>query len=242
MRRIALEAQRMSGLVDDMLGLARLDQHPGQQHDPVDLTALIRECAERARISDPHRTWQAYVAAGLVAAGDEELLRRAIDNLLANVHAHTPHGTVATITAAGNGSGPHIVVSDNGHGVPADQLPRIFDRFYRAGAQSRRPGSGVGRAIVTAHAAAHDGTAEAALNDPHGLRITLSLPRAGSRSLYEPAALSEASLPATTERADYRKGRLPEGVATEGAATGRSGDRKDRSYLARSALVRSASR
>ena len=177
MRRIALESQRMSSLVDDMLRLARLDQHPGQQHDPVDLTALVIECAERARIADPNRTWQEHVSRpALVAVGDEELLRRAIDNLLANVRAHTPAGTVATITAAEHDGAVTIEVSDNGPGVPADQLPRIFDRFYRAGQQSHGPGSGLGLAIVAAIAARHNGTAEAALGDPHGLRITLILP------------------------------------------------------------------
>jgi two-component system, OmpR family, sensor kinase len=176
MRRIALEAQRMSGLVDDMLRLARLDQHPGQQREPVDVGALVTACTERARVADPLRTWRTCVDAGLVAAGDEELLRRAIDNLLVNVQAHTPPGTAATITAAGRGREVVVEVSDEGPGVPADRLPRIFDRFYRAGARPDRPGSGLGLAIVTAIAAAHEGTAEAALNYPHGLRVTLTVP------------------------------------------------------------------
>jgi two-component system OmpR family sensor kinase len=187
MRRIALEAQRMSRLVDDMLRLARLDQHPDQQHDLVDLTALVHGCAERAQIADPQRTWRAQIAAGLVATGDEELLRRAVDNLLANVCAHTPGGTAATITAAVRGGTVVVEVSDNGPGVPADRLPHVFDRFYRAAALSPRPGAGLGLAIVTAIAAAHQGTAEAALNHPHGLRVTLTLP-AGGQPCPAPAA------------------------------------------------------
>jgi two-component system OmpR family sensor kinase len=178
MRRILLEAERMSGLVDDMLRLARLDQHPERQRDPVDITALVHDCVERARIADPARTWQARAAAGLVTVGDAEMLSRAIDNLLANVRAHTPGGTAATVTARDDGSGRVVVeVSDNGPGVPAGRLPRIFDRFYRAG--SPRSGSGLGLAIVTEIAAAHEGTAHATLNHPHGLSITLTLPDCG---------------------------------------------------------------
>ncbi len=99
MRRITLEGQRMSRLVDDMLRLARLDQHPDQHRDLVDLTGLVGSCVERAKVGDPARTWQTDIGAGLAVAGDEEQLSRAVDNLLANVHTHTPAGTVAAITA-----------------------------------------------------------------------------------------------------------------------------------------------
>jgi signal transduction histidine kinase len=176
MRRIMLESQRMSRLVDDMLRLARLDQHPARQRDPVDVSTLAAGCVERSRIADPRRTWQARIAPGLVAIGDEELLRRAVDNLLANVHAHTPEGTTAVITADEDGDRVVVEVSDNGPGVPADRLPRIFDRFYRAGTAAQRPGSGLGLAIVTEIAAAHDGTVTAAAVWPRGLRVTLAVP------------------------------------------------------------------
>ncbi len=176
MRRIMLEAQRMGRLVDDMLRLARLDQHPARQRDPVDLSALAAGCVERSRIADPQRTWQARIASGLVAVGDEELLCRAVDNLLANVHAHTPEGTTAVVTAYDDGDRVVVEVSDNGPGVPADRLPRIFDRFYRAGTPAQRPGSGLGLAIVTEIAAAHDGAVTAAPNWPRGLRVTLAVP------------------------------------------------------------------
>jgi two-component system, OmpR family, sensor kinase len=176
MRRISLEAQRMSRLVDDMLRLARLDQRPDRQRDHVDLTALVRACVERMQTADPGRTWRARIDPGLVTVGDEELLGRAVDNLLANVHTHTPQGTVATVTACSGEGSVVVEVSDDGPGVPADRLPRIFDRFYRAG--TRQPGSGLGLAIVTEVAAAHEGSAVAALNYPQGLRVTLSLPAA----------------------------------------------------------------
>jgi two-component system OmpR family sensor kinase len=176
MRRITLEAQRMGGLVDDMLRLARLDQHPGQQREPVNVSDLAAECAQRARTAHPGRPWRSDIASGLEVTGDEELLRRAIDNVLANVAAHTPEPAAATLTAAERDGQVVVEVSDEGPGVPPDQLPRIFDRFFRGGAPSRRSGSGLGLAVAAAIAAAHDGHVHAALNEPHGLRVTLTLP------------------------------------------------------------------
>jgi two-component system, OmpR family, sensor kinase len=195
MRRIAHEALRMSALVDDMLRLARLDQHPGQHFEPVDITALAAECAVRAEITDPERAWHTDIAPDLAATGDEELLRRAIDNLLANVRAHTPCHTTATLTAARCDGSIAIEVSDDGPGVPPAQLARIFDRFYRGGpAPGCPPGSGLGLAIVNAVAVTHNGTVAASLNDPHGLRITLTLPTGGP-SVPEAAAGWRSAVP-----------------------------------------------
>ena len=177
MRRIALEAQRMSRLVDDMLRLARLDQHPARQHEPVDLAELVRGCVQRAGTADPVRTWRADVDQHVTTTGDEELLCRAVDNMLTNVRTHTPPGTTAVITVARTGTHEvTIAVDDNGPGVPPAEVPRVFDRFYRAGAPSHRPGSGLGLAIVAEIAAAHGGTAEATRNQPRGFRVTVTLP------------------------------------------------------------------
>ena len=179
MGRIALEAQRMSGLVDDMLRLARLDQLPDQQRESVALSELVADCVDRMRVAAPGRGWHTEIAAEVVTVGDEELLRRAVDNLLVNVLAHTPDDASATIALRERGDAVEIEVSDTGPGVPADRLPRIFDRFYRAGGTAARPGSGLGLAIVAQIAAVHDGTAVAEPNSPTGLRVRLTLPVAG---------------------------------------------------------------
>ena len=176
MARIAAETRRMGRLVDDMLRLARLGQHPGQSQEPVDLTAVITGCADRVRVADPARTWQVQIADGLATVGDEELLRRAIDNLLMNVLVHTPGEAVGTICASEVDDRVTIGVSDDGPGVPPDQLRHIFERFYRAGGRTGRPGAGLGLAIAAETASAHGGTAQAAAVSPHGLRITLALP------------------------------------------------------------------
>jgi two-component system OmpR family sensor kinase len=193
MDRIVLETRRMGRLVDDMLRLARLGQHPGRSAEPVDLTAVVAGCAERARIADPERTWRVRVGNGLGTVGDEELLRRAVDNLLMNVLVHTPARTVGTITATRVGDRVAIEVSDDGPGVPPEALPHIFERFYRAGSYGTR-GSGLGLAIAAEIAAAHGGTAEAARAFPRGLRIRLSLPGyASPRRIRTAAAASSTS-------------------------------------------------
>jgi two-component system OmpR family sensor kinase len=188
MDRIVVETRRMGRLVDDMLGLARLGQHPGQSRDPVDLTAVVTGCAQRVRVADPARTWRVRIGGGLTTVGDEELLRRAVDNLLMNVLVHTPGDTAGTIVASAASGRVTVEVSDDGPGVPPDKLPHIFERFYRAGARSvsvsptnqprptSPPGSGLGLAIAAEIASAHGGAACAAPVSPHGLRITLTLP------------------------------------------------------------------
>jgi two-component system OmpR family sensor kinase len=181
MDRIVLETRRIGRLVDDVLRLARLGQHPGQSCDPVDMTAVVAGCAERVRIADPARTWQVRIADRLATVGDEELLRRAVDNLLTNVLVHTPAETAGAISAYETGGQVIIEVSDDGPGVPPDQLPHIFERFYRGGARSRRPGSGLGLAIAAEITSAHSGLAYAAPDSPKGLRITLTLPVDGRR-------------------------------------------------------------
>jgi two-component system OmpR family sensor kinase len=207
MRRIVLESQRMSTLVDDMLRLARLDQHPGQQHEPVDLTALVTDCVDQAKVADPRRSWGAEIAPDLNATGDGELLRRAITNLLANVRTHTPDGTAAMVSAARANGSIRIEISDDGPGVPAEQLSRIFDRFYRGATPSPRPGAGLGLAIVAATATAHDGAAEAALNRPHGLTVTLTLPSARSCLGFPGDLLASGHLASQRDRGHGRSGR-----------------------------------
>ena len=80
--------------------------------EPVDVTGVVAGCAERVRVADPARAWRVRIAAGLTTTGDEELLRRAVDNLLMNVLVHTPRGTTGTITASAAGGYVRIEVSD----------------------------------------------------------------------------------------------------------------------------------
>ena len=176
MRRIALEAQRMSRLVDDMMQLVRLDQRPPSVREQVDLSSLVTTGLERARLSDPDRRWRSHIEPDLVVVGDGELVSRAVDNLLTNVLTHTPASTLATVTAARAGDSTFFEVSDDGPGVPSEMLPRILERFYRVRGSSQKPGVGLGLAIVADIVAAHDGALEAMPNKPRGLRVRVTLP------------------------------------------------------------------
>jgi two-component system OmpR family sensor kinase len=179
MDRIVLETRRMGRLVDDMLRLARLGQAPGQSRAPVDVTAVVTGCADRVRVADPARAWRVSVEDGLATIGDEDLVRRTVDNLLMNVLVHAPGEAAGTITAASDEDLAVVEVSDDGPGVPPDKLPHIFERFYRAGAGSDRPGAGLGLAIAAEIASAHGGTARAEAGPRGGLRITLAFPVSG---------------------------------------------------------------
>ncbi len=177
MRRIRVSAQRMSGLVDDMLRLARLDQHPPLVPRPIELGTLVTDRIRDARDAGPEHHWHTDVASEVRVTGDAELLRRAVDNLLANVRIHTPAGTTASVALRRDGGYAVLDVADDGPGVPEAALPRLFDRFYRA-VPERAAGSGLGLAIVAEVAAAHRGAVTAANAGP-GLRIQLRLPASG---------------------------------------------------------------
>ncbi len=203
MRRISFEAGRMSRLVDDMLRLARFDQHPEIRCQPVDLTALLIRCAEFARLAQPDSPWTVAIDPELVCVGDEELLQRAVDNLITNVGIHAPLATPATLRATRRGDIIQITVSDAGPGVPADQLPHVFDRFYRADGHGAS-GSGLGLAIVREIADVHGGAAEASPNDNTGLSVTLTLPATDASAVSKPADRDDADL-ITTATASCRQ-------------------------------------
>lgn len=173
MRRIRVSAQRMGGLVDDMLRLARLDQQPVTRTERVDLTAVLTDAVHDARDTAPDRIWTSEIQPDLVVHGDPELLRRAVDNLLANIRTHTPAGTTGTLTAQRCDGEVVIQVGDDGPGVAEDALPHLFDRFYRV--DHTGAGSGLGLAIVAEVAASHGGTTTATTTSP-GLRVQITLP------------------------------------------------------------------
>jgi two-component system phosphate regulon sensor histidine kinase PhoR len=148
------EARRLSRLVDDLLALSRLEHHSlVARRDPVDIRRLMAEVA----LQLAGRAAEAAVAVSvedgpaIAMAGDADLLREVLLNLVANGIQYTPAGGTVTLRAERTDQGRvRLTVSDTGIGIPPDDLPRIFERFYRVDrARSRRSGgTGLGLAIV----------------------------------------------------------------------------------------------
>jgi two-component system OmpR family sensor kinase len=178
LRGIEDEAARMGVLVDDLLLLARLDQGRALEGQPVDLGALAAEGVDAARAVDPDRPLTLRVEGSVEVVGDRGRLRQIVDNLLANVRAHTPPGTPATVTVRAEGGRGVLVVEDDGPGIPPAARERVFERFYRADPSRARDagGSGLGLAIVAAIASAHGGTASVGTSATGGAAFRVELP------------------------------------------------------------------
>ncbi len=165
MERIEGTAERMGVLIDDLLLLARLDQHRTLSREPVDVLAVASDVVrEFALISDGHRL--DVVADGTepaIVVGDPDRLRQVVSNLVANAIRHTPTGTCVTVSVNVVADDVLLEVSDDGPGMGEESAARAFERFYRAdSARSREgdvSGSGLGLAIVQAIVQAHGGRA-----------------------------------------------------------------------------------
>jgi two-component system OmpR family sensor kinase len=179
MRGIERESERMSLLVEDLLLLARLDEGRPLETKRVQLDELILEAVETAQTVEPDRPVDVELEPAVVA-GDPAGLRQIIDNLLANVRAHTPPGTPARVTLARVNGNARIEVADSGPGIDEENLARLFERFHRADASRARAsgGVGLGLSIVAAVAAAHEGTVSVDSAPGVGATFRIELPLA----------------------------------------------------------------
>jgi two-component system OmpR family sensor kinase len=185
MGRIESEGARMARLVDDLLLLARTDQGRALEKEPVDLTRLAREAAGDFAAADPSRPLLRDLDGAAVVIGDPIRLRQAIDNLLTNVRVHTPPQTPARVSVRRNGSWVEVTVADDGPGIPTEDQPRLFERFWRGDPSRGRTaagGAGLGLSIVDSLVRAHGGTVAVKSAPGHGAAFTLRLPLAGRRT------------------------------------------------------------
>jgi two-component system, OmpR family, sensor kinase len=202
MTGIQRESRRMGILVDDLLLLARLDQGRPLERRPVELGEVALEAVEAARMLDPGRELELDTNGPVVVQGDKERLRQVLDNLLANVRAHTPAGLPATVRVLNGGAQAVLEVVDSGPGLTSDQLEHAFERFYRGDSSRSRDagGAGLGLAIAAAIAESHGGKAVVVNEGRDGgsgltVRVTipLSLPIAPKPAPAAEAAVEAAS-------------------------------------------------
>jgi len=181
-RRIEEEAIRMTGLVDDMLVLARVDQGRPLDHEPVDLQAIATDAAADARAVAPQRDINLTVPGRVVVNGDDTRLRQVLGNLVRNALVHTPPQTPIDISLSTEDSVARLSVADHGPGLAADDLDRIFEPFYRADPSRSRDsgGSGLGLSIVTAVVTAHGGHVKVRETEGGGATFEVELPLAGT--------------------------------------------------------------
>ncbi len=178
MRRIEEEAARMGDLVDDLLLLARLDQGRPLARERVDLAVLVGDAVDDARAVHPERAITADTNGALNVTGDEPRLRQVLGNLLANACTHTPPGSPVQVTLRQEDREAIIEVTDEGPGLRTEQLPHLFERFWRADQSRTRAsgGVGLGLSIVDAIVRAHTGRVEVDTEPGRGTTFRVRLP------------------------------------------------------------------
>lgn len=171
------EVARMSRLVGDLLALARLDAGPPRSFQPLHIPTLLQETAHRAN-SIGARSVSVNCVGEMWVMGDPDLLERAITNLLMNAFQHTPESATVTLACEKENDNVQVRVMDDGPGIAIEDLPRLFDRFYRA-RDSRGTGvegAGLGLAIVQGLISLHAGTVHAENGTNGGAVFTIWLP------------------------------------------------------------------
>ncbi|MGC5561509.1 sensor histidine kinase [Streptomyces sp. FR-108] len=174
------EVGRMRLLVEDLALLARLDAgRPVERHD-VDLTALAASVVEDAQIIYPQRDITLAPAPRAPVVGEADRLQQVLRNLVGNAVQHTPARTAVRVEITQDRAAVRLSVIDDGPGIPAQDLPRVFERFWRAEASRSRAygGSGLGLAIVEAIVHAHEGQVRVRSQVGVGTTVTIRLPHA----------------------------------------------------------------
>jgi signal transduction histidine kinase len=175
------QTRRLAKLVNQLLDLSRweadaivLERRSFEVEDLLDQAA--RECAAGA--DEEGRVDVDVTPAGLALSADRERLHQVLTNLIDNAMLHSPPGERVLLSAGSAAGQVRVVVEDQGPGIPADELERVFERFYRAdnARASNTGGAGLGLAISRRIVEAHGGTIHAEAGEPHGCRMVMELP------------------------------------------------------------------
>ena len=165
----SVELNSLTSLVSDLVELARGTERQ-LRIEEVQLDELVAGIVDRAKARAPQATFVSSLSPTVVHV-DPVLIERAISNLIDNALKYSPPGAPIEVAVRDG----EVVVADRGPGIAAEDLPRIFDRFYRAAGARSKPGAGLGLAIVREAAEAHGGKATAE-STAAGARFRLTLP------------------------------------------------------------------
>src|SRR5207245_1735560 len=164
------------------LGLARLDQGRPLEMEPIDLQAIATDAVADARVVAPQRDINLASSGAVVVNGDDTRLRQVLGNLVRNALVHTPPQTPIDISLSTEDSIAKLSVMDHGPGLPAEDIDRIFEPFYRADPSRSRDsgGAGLGLSIVSAVVTAHGGHVTVRETQGGGATFEVDLPLAGT--------------------------------------------------------------
>jgi signal transduction histidine kinase len=178
---IGRNATRLHKLVDDILTVGRADSgRLNVAHEQVDIALVVAQAVESATpvAEEKGLTLDADTEDGLPdVTGDRRLIAQVLDNLMSNALKFTPEGGSVRVRARCEGDDVAVEVRDTGPGIPEDEVPKLFERFFRASTASEVPGTGLGLSISKAIAEAHGGSisVESELGVGSAFRFTLPI-------------------------------------------------------------------
>ncbi|WP_320783252.1 sensor histidine kinase [Streptomyces sp. CRN 30] len=180
LERVDGEVGRMRLLVEELALLARLDAGRPLANDPVDLRRLAADVIQDAQVIAPGRTIRLHAPGPVHVTGDAPRLQQVLNNLIGNALQHTPADTTIDVTLTDSRDGRAVLrVADSGPGITFEELPRVYDRFWRAGTDRDRTGGGsglgLGLSIVRAVVHAHHGSVDITSTPENGTTVTVTL-------------------------------------------------------------------
>lgn len=189
---IKTEAAGMQDLVEQLLFLARSDNRSIVLNvGVVDTCALADEVLRETQMIDPNHEFTSRLTEGLCVRGDLQLLKQALRIFVDNAIKYTPKGGIITISTVSEDDYAKISVSDTGIGISAQDLERVFDRFFRSDESRTRGtgGTGLGLSIAKWIIDRHGGFVELVSREDFGTKITIALPRYNDAPVTTPEAL-----------------------------------------------------